>query len=108
MARLPFELLPEDLVIARGPGPPAATGFPTPSLVCNSLALRVRGGGMGGGLGDGSLNSLDGRSSRSSFSSSGSCIIMDVVRLGPAFGTLCCRIETDLRGGSGGCGCGGG
>jgi len=49
-ARFPFEL-EDDLVTARGPVPPASTGFPTPSFVCSSLALRVRGGGIGGGEG---------------------------------------------------------
>ena len=42
------------LVIARAPLPPAITGLPTPSLVCNSLAFRLRfcaGRGCGCGWG---------------------------------------------------------
>lgn len=43
----------DDLVIARGPVPPAAIGFPTPNRICVSFAFRVLGGGINEGCGVG-------------------------------------------------------
>ena len=48
-----FLLDSDDLVIARGPVPPAAIGFPTPNRTCISFAFRVLGGGINEGCGVG-------------------------------------------------------
>ena len=91
---LPLEL-PEDAVIARGPFPPAITGFPLPRLVCSSLAFRVRGGGTRSGVGGSSAGGSSDIVSSSS-SSSRSCTMIDEVRLGPD-AWLGCLTEADLR-----------
>jgi len=97
LSRFPLESEePDDRVTALGPIPPAATGFPTPSRVCNSLAFRVLTGIAEGGSGGGG-GSLGGASS--SFSSAMSCTIIDDIRLGPAL--LAVLVETDLLTGCG-------